>query len=832
MNNSADTRIEQYASSHAIPPGKLQELGWRFEYHKDSDGKERPAIRFQTQNGPRWRFVDGNKPKYHHDKTYKACWYGLEKSVKLLAKHYVVDCNGAASTIAGYFAGIPAYSYQSGEGTTPDDTALETFISLVDKKIVVLVAFDCDPEGQRGAAKRVNWYRKHGYMSEAVDLALDKSGGDVADFVAAHPVNAAQSLLDCEYIYVETEKEAPKPRKPIDFPHDKENDYELAALALDALRSSRRDNYDEWYEVGMALQELGERGLYLWDNWSSNGEGYKAGACAKKWKSFKKGGINLGSLFHWATEDLPTWRPYKPAKGRTARTIDAQPATSYEKIDVHWVDGVPTSVRAAAVSLLPASVAPVFELWFEGSMRGDLEWDTPITSQYLLCLSDTYQRGLTKKQIDRGLSSGLGQLWSKPDLDAEQFGTTFPMTQESDNDSLLEDKNKIGKVVPKSTQSQIYTPCRKLIGRKAVHYQLLPRQTILANLAKLAIVPILEKWFPVESGIVPPIRAEFLKQLGCDDNEAARLEKELDAKYGDQIASQPNFALTLQRAKKEFKRYERTLANPHSAPIPDGLTYANKSEYLRTCARAILTQENGATQWSMSAWSTVLGCAPRSLDGIFTGADIRQEKNQHCDVPIATIEQLQHIDRAYSKECQGYPSEVVSSRKRDAFPFEPGQPLYIWAGAELEAGATVVLRYQQAHKQFLDPLSKPQPLTHWRYLCQRVVIAIMIANPIPFKESKPKKKKSQTKPKPTYAEKVITTMVGKFTPLSVDDGAMIDPLTGEYVEPSIQAMIAALLNASEPQPDPFTDDPLVAALLKSGGEVVSVEYHEAELAAA
>jgi putative DNA primase/helicase len=84
------------------------------------------------------------------------------------------------------------------------------------------------------------------------------------------------------------------------------SDIEKAAQALDRLAQWRCDDYSAWIEVGMALSELGDAGLTLWDEWSQTSEKYEPGQCDEKWGTFKPGdGLTLGSLFHWADEDDP-----------------------------------------------------------------------------------------------------------------------------------------------------------------------------------------------------------------------------------------------------------------------------------------------------------------------------------------------------------------------------------------------------------------------------------------------------------------------------------------------------------------------------------------------
>lgn len=76
--------------------------------------------------------------------------------------------------------------------------------------------------------------------------------------------------------------------------------------ALKRLSQSRCDRYDEWLAVGMALRELGDDGLDLWDEWSQGSPSYRPGVCAAKWATFgsyEGRPLTLASLYAWARDD-------------------------------------------------------------------------------------------------------------------------------------------------------------------------------------------------------------------------------------------------------------------------------------------------------------------------------------------------------------------------------------------------------------------------------------------------------------------------------------------------------------------------------------------------
>lgn len=85
---------------------------------------------------------------------------------------------------------------------------------------------------------------------------------------------------------------------------------------------------DKWLRIGMALHSLHwekpdgtDRGLELWDEWSSTGGDKYAGIfdLETRWKSFKRSGVGLGSLYRiaedagWGGLAAKEWRPLPEA---------------------------------------------------------------------------------------------------------------------------------------------------------------------------------------------------------------------------------------------------------------------------------------------------------------------------------------------------------------------------------------------------------------------------------------------------------------------------------------------------------------------------------------
>jgi putative DNA primase/helicase len=72
----------------------------------------------------------------------------------------------------------------------------------------------------------------------------------------------------------------------------------------DALRVIPADDRSVWLQVGMALKdELGDRGRAIWDHWSATcPKKFKDRDQDKTWRSFRRNGIGIGTLFYHAQQ--------------------------------------------------------------------------------------------------------------------------------------------------------------------------------------------------------------------------------------------------------------------------------------------------------------------------------------------------------------------------------------------------------------------------------------------------------------------------------------------------------------------------------------------------
>jgi hypothetical protein len=71
----------------------------------------------------------------------------------------------------------------------------------------------------------------------------------------------------------------------------------------DALYSINADDRHRWLQCGMAIKDhLEEAGRQLWDDWSRQSDKYNERDQERTWRSFRRNGITIGTLFHYARQ--------------------------------------------------------------------------------------------------------------------------------------------------------------------------------------------------------------------------------------------------------------------------------------------------------------------------------------------------------------------------------------------------------------------------------------------------------------------------------------------------------------------------------------------------
>lgn len=668
--------LQHYAQEHGTPAEEFVKLGWqeRLEHIKDPLGKIRPALRFITATGNRWRFTDGEKPKYKSQWKYVPCWSGLARAMrKWPGTTTVYECNGIASTVAAQYRNIAAFNQEAGEGSKLKPNLLEQVKEHGVKKVIV--AYDCDETGRRAAVNRVREWRAAGFESEAVDLALDKDGGDLADFLAL-----GKSLSDCKLIEIPAER--PKPVGRHANTADTESDLlDKIQIALDLLAPERCDVHEMWYQVGMAIRDaVGEAGFNMWDSWSARSTKYNAKTCEVRWRSFNGKGITIGTLFKWADEDSGgAWRQRTKKYHKRPETKSGEPKPEPEKIVT-----TPDSLRSGLLSYAHNAIAPTIDVWLEAIGKDLIQPDEPMDVKQLACLSDVLSRHLSSHTIRQGLNQGCEHFFKK----------VFHNNRSRENTPRLSDN--LG--------------CSP--GRNTTQYRILSIAQIAHNLAKLAVKPILEKAFPISEPALAPVCEGFVQALGLSDEEAAKVSTDLHKLHGEVIKAQPGYAEAIRRARAEYQMLVRSFESTPSTPIAG--EFKNATDYAAAYARSTMVALGGDTQMARSWWATRLGVKVTRLPTVFKRAGVSVVKDQVVEVEITSVEQLRAVKSRFNTELKGFPTALASSGAKALMPFDTKGPMYRWCAGQLESGRTVTLRYRQANKQTLTapaPVAPiPQPI--------------------------------------------------------------------------------------------------------------------------
>jgi hypothetical protein len=121
-----------------------------------------------------------------------------------------------------------------------------------------------------------------------------------------YPVDNPKVLPDAPEWLVEALK--PPPPRPRQAFVPREDDDERIASALQAICP---DDYDVWLHIGMAIKDhYGEAGFDLWDRWSAQSDAYRSRRQPMVWRSFRRSGRTVGTIFHHAHQ--AGWRPPPP----------------------------------------------------------------------------------------------------------------------------------------------------------------------------------------------------------------------------------------------------------------------------------------------------------------------------------------------------------------------------------------------------------------------------------------------------------------------------------------------------------------------------------------
>jgi putative DNA primase/helicase len=112
---------------------------------------------------------------------------------------------------------------------------------------------------------------------------------------------------------------------------------------------------ETWIQMGMAIKsEFGEMGFTDWDDWSSHSDKYKAKDAKSVWKSFRRGGVSIGTLINEARRngyEFKTGELTKEEKRQRKKEAEARRKQRAEEIErdeqalLAWNDRVTETVN-------------------------------------------------------------------------------------------------------------------------------------------------------------------------------------------------------------------------------------------------------------------------------------------------------------------------------------------------------------------------------------------------------------------------------------------------------------------------------------------------------
>lgn len=201
----AYTSLEDYAVEHGLTAEYMVKAKWGATVEQkycSMQKRERPALKFWTSGGDRWRFIDGQKPPFinfwHQDesKRFRRTWYYLERAAMIADLHdrpALILVNGEASVLAGQMVNLPATCVTSGGETKIPDNLLAPMLEAWSVEKPVWICQDCDSKGKQAAQVQYEQLSQYYDHVTVIDLELFNKG-DFADFCKLHGTDAGKAL--------------------------------------------------------------------------------------------------------------------------------------------------------------------------------------------------------------------------------------------------------------------------------------------------------------------------------------------------------------------------------------------------------------------------------------------------------------------------------------------------------------------------------------------------------------------------------------------------------------------------------------------------------------
>ena len=137
-----------------------------------------------------------------------------------------------------------------------------------------------------------------------------------------------------------------------------------AALLEKCLSHISPEDYFTWVRVGMAIKSrFGESGMQAWRNWSSQGSTFKESEIPRKWASFRRNGVNFGSIIAEAKVDVRVFfQEWRQRNGGIELNPVHIEKIEKDVLDAIWPDPVPLLDDRLPppidVGILPGAMGP------------------------------------------------------------------------------------------------------------------------------------------------------------------------------------------------------------------------------------------------------------------------------------------------------------------------------------------------------------------------------------------------------------------------------------------------------------------------------------------
>lgn len=651
--------LADYADQQGIPTAILVQAGWSFVTYQG-----RPAAMYSTKTGNRYRFLDGQEPRHCSPRGYKPCWYGLETALELVTDDQsLVMVNGASSVIAGQYHGLPTFAVSDGESRKIPQAMLEELKAVWQGS--VLIALDCDATGQRSAAKRARQLLDAGIEARAVHLQLPQNG-DIADFCKLHAEHSLERLLALP----EIAPEAPLQRREIQ-PISVSNDDEAKKLAaawvdkaITTLASITSGRHDALLRTALRVGAL-VNGGYIPYAEAQRGLMDAAKACGfvDKYSEREANRIIANGFDYAEPQVIEIAKPSVPKRAINSTHF----ATEINWGIGYWEQGLPNSVRAAALRFMPTGAVVILEILNAAIIAGFIR-PSAFTPPELLKAAHALGYGVTKRALYKYLDA---LEYDSQDYDKSLFFSVIGVASLAKESSSLQLLPNLG--IRDTYTTPKFGTNSKSRGRKAEVYRLNQPDTQWEAIEQYARPRMFEAYHPTQGD--DPVIALF------DESMANGMDQELFTEWKQLTASvvsqQPlHTQKAQQRFAKAFQAFQKSLRDRESFALPESWLIRNHNDYVRALAHAYGRATEGE-HISQSQWQKWLGISENSVPDTLRRAGLMNVTPRECVYISINIHAANAKDQIYTESGRrrGYPQTWEAYDRHGnlitSYPFNP-----------------------------------------------------------------------------------------------------------------------------------------------------------------